>query len=86
MDPRRIVMVVLLALDWLRQRRIPPLHALSAVLVVIFGSATLLLHNRVRILMHLFKNHRMTRAVRIQKENILLLRRNLAASVKNLLR
>jgi intracellular septation protein len=38
-------MSVLLALDWLRQRRVPPLHALSAVLVLIFGSATLLLHN-----------------------------------------
>jgi intracellular septation protein len=38
-------MSVLLAFDWLRQRRIPPLHALSALLVLIFGSATLLLHN-----------------------------------------
>jgi intracellular septation protein len=38
-------MSVLLAFDWLRQRRIAPLHALSAVLVLIFGSATLLLHN-----------------------------------------
>jgi len=38
-------MSVLLAVDWLRRRRIPPLHALSAVLVLIFGSATLLLHN-----------------------------------------
>jgi intracellular septation protein len=42
-------MVALLALDWLRQRRIPPLHALSAVLVVILGAATLLLHNRLFI-------------------------------------
>src|SRR5260370_18921291 len=38
-------MVALLALDWLRQRRIPPFHALSAVLVLILGAATLLLHN-----------------------------------------
>jgi intracellular septation protein len=42
-------MVALLAFDWLRQRRIAPLHALSAVLVLIFGSATLLLHNRLYI-------------------------------------
>src|SRR6202165_4153848 len=42
-------MVALLALDWLRQRRIPPLHALSAVLVLILGAATLLLHNRLFI-------------------------------------
>ena len=42
-------MVVLLALDWLRHRRIPPLHALSAGLVLILGAATLLLHNRLFI-------------------------------------
>ena len=42
-------MVALLALDWLRQRRIPALHALSAVLVLILGTATLLLHNRLFI-------------------------------------
>jgi len=42
-------MVALLALDWLRQRRIPPLHALSAALVLILGAATLLLHNRLFI-------------------------------------
>jgi intracellular septation protein len=35
-----------LAVDWLRERRIPPMHALSAVLVLIFGGATLLLHDR----------------------------------------
>ncbi|MGH8132609.1 MAG: inner membrane-spanning protein YciB [Steroidobacteraceae bacterium] len=39
-------MLPMLALDWLRQRRIPPMHALSAVLVLIFGTATLLLHDR----------------------------------------
>jgi intracellular septation protein len=42
-------MVVLLAVDWLRHRRIPALHGLSALLVLIFGSATLLLHNRLFI-------------------------------------
>jgi intracellular septation protein len=42
-------MVVLLAVDWLRERRIPPLHALSALLVLILGTATLLLHNRLFI-------------------------------------
>ena len=38
-------MVALLALDWLRLRRIPPMHSLSAVLVLVFGGATLVLHN-----------------------------------------
>ena len=38
-------MVALLALDWLRLRRIPPMHSLSAVLVLLFGGATLALHN-----------------------------------------
>lgn len=38
-------MLALLALDWLRLKRIPPMHSLSAVLVLIFGSATLALHN-----------------------------------------
>jgi intracellular septation protein len=40
-----VVMVLVLAIDWLRERRIPPVHALSAVLVLIFGTATLVLHN-----------------------------------------
>jgi intracellular septation protein len=44
-----LAMVLVLAIDWLRQRKIPPIHALSAVLVLIFGSATLLLHNRAFI-------------------------------------
>ena len=44
-----VAMVGLLAFDWLRQRRIPPLHALSAVLVLVLGGATLLLHNRLFI-------------------------------------
>ena len=38
-------MVALLIVDWLRARRIPPLHSLSAVLVLIFGAATLVLRN-----------------------------------------
>jgi intracellular septation protein len=42
-------MVLLLAFDWLRERRIPAMHGLSAVLVLILGSATLLLHNRLFI-------------------------------------
>lgn len=42
-------MLLLLALDWLRLRRVPPMHALSAVLVLIFGGATLALHDRVFI-------------------------------------
>jgi intracellular septation protein len=44
-----VAMLALLAFDWLRQRRIPPLHALSAALVLVLGSATLLLHNRLFI-------------------------------------
>lgn len=44
-----VATAALLVIDWLRARRIPPLHALSAVLVLIFGSATLLLHNRLFI-------------------------------------
>lgn len=42
-------MLLLLGVDWLRERRVPPLHALSAVLVLIFGAATLLLRNRLFI-------------------------------------
>jgi intracellular septation protein len=41
-----VAMLALLGFDWLRQRRIPPLHALSALLVLLFGGATLLLHDR----------------------------------------
>jgi intracellular septation protein len=39
-------MLLLLAVDWLRQRRIAPMHGISAVLVFIFGSATLALHDQ----------------------------------------
>ncbi|MGB6603592.1 MAG: septation protein IspZ [Steroidobacteraceae bacterium] len=44
-----VAMLLLLGFDWLRQKRIPQLHALSTVLVLIFGGATLLLHNRIFI-------------------------------------
>ncbi|HYB31849.1 MAG TPA: septation protein IspZ [Steroidobacteraceae bacterium] len=44
-----VAMLALLAFEWLRQRRIPPLHALSALLVLLLGGATLLLHNRLFI-------------------------------------
>ena len=42
-------MLLMLAVDWLRTRRIPPMHAVSTVLVLIFGAATLLLHNKLFI-------------------------------------
>jgi intracellular septation protein len=42
-------MLLLLAVDWLRTRSIPPMHALSTLLVLIFGGATLALHDRVFI-------------------------------------
>ncbi|HUL47713.1 MAG TPA: inner membrane-spanning protein YciB [Steroidobacteraceae bacterium] len=38
-------MLALVAWDWLRLKRIPPMHSLSTVLVLIFGGATLALHN-----------------------------------------
>jgi intracellular septation protein len=41
-----VAMVVLLAVDYLRERRIPSMHALSAALVFAFGTATLLLHDQ----------------------------------------
>ena len=39
-------MLLLLAFDWLRQRRIPPMHGISTALVFVFGTATLLLHDQ----------------------------------------
>jgi intracellular septation protein len=39
-------MALLLAVDWLRLRRIPQMHAISAVLVFAFGAATLALHDQ----------------------------------------
>ena len=44
-----VAMLALLGFDWLRQRRIPPLHAVSTALVLVLGGATLLLHNRLFI-------------------------------------
>ncbi len=44
-----VAMLALLAVDWLRTRRIPAMHAVSTALVVVFGSATLILHNKVFI-------------------------------------
>ncbi|MGB6452426.1 MAG: inner membrane-spanning protein YciB [Steroidobacteraceae bacterium] len=41
-----IAMVALLAADLAISRRIPPMHSLSAALVLVFGAATLLLHNQ----------------------------------------
>lgn len=39
-------MLGVLGVDYVRERRIPPLHGLSAVLVLAFGSATLLLRDQ----------------------------------------
>lgn len=41
-----VAMALLLVVDFARERRIPPMHGLSAMLVFLFGSATLLLHNQ----------------------------------------
>ena len=38
-------MAILLIVDYVRLRRIPAMHALSAVLVFLFGTATLVLHD-----------------------------------------
>jgi len=38
-------MLLLLVVDYVRTKRIPPMHALSAVLVLVFGTATLLLQD-----------------------------------------
>ena len=38
-------MVLLLAYDWLRERKIPQMHLVLALLVWVFGTATLLLHD-----------------------------------------
>ena len=40
-----IAMLALLAFDFARTRRIPPMHGISAGLVLLFGGATLLLHD-----------------------------------------
>jgi intracellular septation protein len=38
-------MLLLVAWDWLRTRTVPKMHLLSAVLVWVFGAATLILHD-----------------------------------------
>jgi len=40
-----VAMALLLAADYIRDRRIPPMHAASAALVFAFGAATLALHD-----------------------------------------
>lgn len=40
-----VAMVALLLVDWLRLRRLPPMHLLSAGLVLLLGGATLLLRD-----------------------------------------
>jgi len=39
-------MAALLAIDLIRGRKVPPMHLISAVLVFMFGTATLVLHNQ----------------------------------------
>lgn len=41
-----VAMAVLLVVDLVLTRRIPPMHGLSAALVFVFGAATLALHNQ----------------------------------------
>ncbi len=41
-----VAMALLLVVDYLHARRIPPMHALSALLVFAFGAATLLLRDQ----------------------------------------
>jgi intracellular septation protein len=40
-----VAMLLLALVDYVRQRRVSPMHALSTVLVLIFGTATLVLHD-----------------------------------------
>src|SRR5579862_496583 len=40
-----VAMLLLTLVDYLRLRRVSPMHALSTVLVLIFGTATLVLHD-----------------------------------------
>jgi intracellular septation protein len=44
-----VAIALLLVVDLVRERRVPAMHAMSATLVFLFGSATLLLHNRAYI-------------------------------------
>jgi intracellular septation protein len=41
-----VSMAALLAVDYARARRIPPMHGISALLVFAFGTATLVLHDQ----------------------------------------
>ncbi len=41
-----VAMAILLIVDYMRMRRIPVMHTLSAVLVFLFGTATLILHDQ----------------------------------------
>ena len=41
-----VAMAVMLAVDYLRTRRVSTMHGLSAVLVFVFGAATLILHDK----------------------------------------
>jgi intracellular septation protein len=41
-----VAMVVLVAVDWLWHRRVSTMHAVSTALVLVFGTATLLLHDQ----------------------------------------
>jgi intracellular septation protein len=40
-----VAMALLLAYDWVREKRIPQMHLILAVLVWVFGTATLVLHD-----------------------------------------
>ena len=40
-----VSMALLLLYDWLRERRIPQMHLILAIMVWVFGTATLLLHD-----------------------------------------
>ena len=44
-----VAMIVALAVLWVRSRRLPRMYLLSTVLVLVFGSATLILHSPVFI-------------------------------------
>jgi intracellular septation protein len=41
-----VAMAVMLAVDYLRTKRVSPMHGISAVLVFVFGAATLILHDK----------------------------------------
>jgi intracellular septation protein len=41
-----VAMLVLLVIDFAWQKRVPTMHAVSAVLVFVFGAATLILHDQ----------------------------------------